>query len=384
MTRRQTLIVAVLVFLGMVVIGFLASTLNQDKYQFSARPAPKYVQTTEVEYGLVNTTITTFGRVESSQPVELIAEVSGRILSGSVPLKQSQNFRRGQLLFRIDDSEARLALKSRKSEFLRDLATILPDLKIDFADSYEQWNQYFQSISIDRSLPELPEHKTDKEKTFLATKNIFSTYFEIKRSETNLAKHLIYAPFDGSFSEVTLETGAYVNGGSRIARIVRTGKLELKVPVETADIDWIKEGGEVQVSTENRLQTWDGRIKRIGEVVNQNTQSIDVIIDIIPNQNTIYDGLYLRAEIPGESIPDAMEVDRSALHQGDKIFVVEQDSVLKVKDIDIHRMNSKTVVFNGVEAGAAMVTEPLINAYNNMIVTTKLSQDSTSVPPESD
>ena len=36
----------------------------------------------------------------------------------------------------------------------------------------------------------MPDYKTDKEKTFLATKNIFSNYFNIKRSETNLRKHL--------------------------------------------------------------------------------------------------------------------------------------------------------------------------------------------------
>ena len=89
----------------------------------------------------------------------------------------------------------------------------------------------------------------------------------------------------------------------------------------------------VEVTTEDGLMAWDGRIKRIGDVVNQTTQSIDVVIDIIPNEHTVYDGLYLKAEIPGIEIPDAYELDRGAFYNGSQVFVVEQDSLLKVKEV---------------------------------------------------
>ncbi len=378
MSLRQSIIVAVLVLLGMVVAGGFFASLKKKDQTFGAKTPPKYVQTVPVAYSTISTNITTFGRVESSQPIELIAEVSGRILPGRVPLKEKKKKKKGSLLFRIDDAESRLDLKSVKSNFLRDLATILPDLKIDFPETYAKWNAYFQSIDIDKVLPELPEYQSEKEKTFLATKNIFSTYFSIKRSETNLNKHLVYAPFNGSYTEVALESGAYVNPGNKIARIVRRGKLELKVPIETSEIKWVQEGNQVNVTTEDGLMSWEGRIKRVGEVVNQTTQSIDVIIDILPNENTVYDGLYLKAEIPGIEVADAFEMDRAAFYNGSQVYVVEQDSLLKVKQVTVHRLNSQTVVFSGLESGAMLVTEPLINAYNNMLVTTKLPENKSS------
>ncbi|MDH3711825.1 MAG: efflux RND transporter periplasmic adaptor subunit [Cyclobacteriaceae bacterium] len=377
MSLRQSIIVAVLVLLGMVVAGGFFASLKKKDQTVGIKAPPKYVQTAPVAYSTISTNITTFGRVESSQPIELIAEVSGRILPGRVPLKESQDFKKGSLLYRIDDAESRLDLKSEKSNFLRDLATILPDLKIDFPETYAKWDAYFQSIDIDKVLPELPEYQSEKEKTFLATKNIFSTYFSIKRSETSLNKHLVYAPFRGSYTEVALESGAYVNPGNRIARIVRRGKLELKIPIETSEIKWVQEGNQVNVSTEDGLMSWEGRIKRVGEVVNQTTQSIDVIIDILPNENTVYDGLYLKAEIPGIEIPEAIEMDRAAFYNGSQVYVVEQDSLLKVKEVTVHRLNSKTVVFSGLESGAMLVTEPLVNAYNNMFVTTKRPEEET-------
>ncbi len=337
----------------------------------SVKIPPKFVKTIPVTYSEVDTRITTFGRVESSHPIDLIAEVSGRILAGQVRLKAGQDFRKGTLLFRIEDSEARLDLKSQKSNFLKDLATILPDLKIDFPDAYPKWNTYFENIDIDRNLPELPNYKTDKEKTFLATKSIFSNYFSIKRAETSLRKHLVYAPFNGSFSNVLFEAGAYVNPGNKIGRIIRSGKLELKVPVETSDIKWIRKGSKAVVSTEDGFMTWEGKVRRISEVVNQTTQAIDVTIEILPNENRVYDGLYLKAVIPGETIPNVMEIDRSAVYNGSQVYTVESDSILEVQNITIFRLNSKTVIFNGLDENSELVIEPLINAYNNMIVTNK-------------
>ncbi len=372
MTKRQTIIVAIGVLVVMVLLGGMFAGMKKQPPKVSFKTPPKFVKTTPVAYSDVQAQIVTYGRVESSHPIDLIAEVAGRILPGRVALKEGQDFQKGTLLFRIEDSEAQLDLKSQKSNFLRDLATILPDLKIDFPDTYDQWNRYFESIDIDRTLPELPQYRSDQEKTFLATKNIFSNYFSIKRAETNLSKHLIYAPFNGSFSEVLFEPGAYVNPGNKIARIIRKGKLELKVPVEASDISWIEKGSEATVATEDGLRSWQGRVQRIGDVVNQTTQSIDVTIEIFPNEHQIYDGLYLKAEIPGGVIPEAMEVDRSVVYNGSQVFTVESDSVLKVRDITPKRINSKTVVFNGLEEGEVLVNEPLINAHNNMIVTTKI------------
>jgi multidrug efflux pump subunit AcrA (membrane-fusion protein) len=163
-----------------------------------------------------------------------------------------------------------------------------------------------------------------------------------------------------------------------IGRIIRSGSLELKVPVEASDISWVKVGGSASIATEDGLQTWEGKVQRIGDIVNQTTQAIDVTIEIIPNQFQIYDGLYLKAEIPGGVIPESMEIDRSAVYNGSQVYTVENDSILKVRDINTKRINSRTVVFNGLEEGEMLVNEQLINAHNNMIVSIKRDDESSN------
>lgn len=364
-------VIIVLTFIGIVVSAVLLSqyfsSLKEPPAKEEVKITKKYVNTIAVSYMDVSTEVTAFGRVRASESLDLIAEIQGRMFEGAVRLKEGQKFKKGDLLFRVDDLEAKLNLQSQKSIFLRDLAAILPDFKIDYPNNFNGWQNYFRSIDLDNPLPKLPDYKSDKEKTFLATKNIFSSYYTIKSVEAAMRKYKLYAPFNGTISEVVLQSGSYVNPGNKIAKIYRTDRLELKVDVGIGDIGWIKNNQSVAITSEDGNQTWNGKITRIGDLINQNTQSLDVFVDIKSNGTPVYDGLYLQAIIPGKVIKNAMEIPRSAVFNGNQVFVV-RDTVLKVNEIMIHKVNQATVIFSGLTEGDDLVFEPLINAYNNMRV----------------
>lgn len=360
-----------------VAILILAGGFGLMRYFASLKEAPpertppvsaNFVKVEPVKYNKIETEIVAYGRVGSSQPIDLIAEVGGRLLPGAVPVKEGQNFRRGQLLFRVFDDEVKLNLQSRKSEFLNILATILPDIKIDFPDSFQNWDQYFQQIDIEKELPQLPKPASSKEKTFLAVRNILRDYYSIKSQEENLRKYFVYAPYNGSFSSVTLEAGTIVRPGSNIARIIRTDQLELEIPVEVKDIRWLEIGKQVNIYTQNEQSEWTGRIVRIGDIVNPNTQSINVYIDInSKSEDPIYDGLYLKAVIPGKSIEAGMEIPRRIIHNENEIFIVEQGE-LKSRQINIEKVDRDNVIFSGLEEGKVVVLEAPTNASEGMKV----------------
>ena len=237
---------------------------------------------------------------------------------------------------------------------------------MDFKDSYPKWESYFQSVRLDSPLPEIPTDVTEKEKVFLATKNIYGTYFSIKSAEANMRKYRFYAPFSGALTEVTLQSGSFVNPGNKIGKIIRTDRSELKLDVSVDDLKWVKIGQKVAITDERGDRSWAGSIVRLGDIVNENTQSIDVFVRVKPNEYPLYDGLYLKASIPGEAIPNSMEMPRNAVVNQNEVFIV-QDSVLKVKQIKVEKINPQTIVFTGLEEGQDLVVEPLLNAHNNMV-----------------
>ena len=369
MKKRQLIIVGASIFLigGSLALQNLFGGMQEEPKKKEIPVAKKYVKTQKVSYSDIPTFVIAHGRVAASDNLDLIAEKQGRMEQGAVRLKEGKRFKKGDLLFKIDDKEARLNLQSQKSNFLKDLAAILPDFRVDFPESYNKWNAYFESIDLNRNLPELPVLSSNKEKTYLATKNIFSSYYSIKSSEEALTKYRMYAPFTGIISEVFLQTGSYVGPGSKIAKIHRTDSYEIKVAVETNDISWVQKGMQVQLGIENSNERWLGKVVRIGELVNANTQSIDVYIALNKNEEGIYHGMYLRSVIPGDDIKMAMEIPRGAVFNSNLAYIVK-DSLLVEKEVNVIRVNTETVVVNGLMPGDDLVYEPLINAHNGMKV----------------
>ena len=359
--------------LGILVFAFgLAAYFSSQKKEpeIEKPPVPKkIVQTKSVRYDDIQTDIVAYGRVEPAQSLDLLAEVSGRMFQGKVRLKEGQNFLKGALLFYIDDREAAFELKSDKSNFLRDLASILPDLKLDFSDNYDVWNAYFNSLDIHGSFADLPRLKSEKERIFLATKGIFSSFYSIKSSEIKLTKHKFYAPFNGSITEVSLQSGSFVNPGARIGKIIRSQAHELKVAVESEDILWVQQNSPVKVYSDKTRQYWNGKVVRISDYINQNTQSVDVFIAIESNgqRKRIYDGQFFRAAIPAGKVVNGMILPRNAIYNKDEVFVV-QDSLLAVRKVNVMRLMEENAIVNGLDEGTNVVIEQLIGAYNNMEV----------------
>ncbi len=365
------------IVLGIVFIVILGGTLSFSRFLISQkelpaqRPKPEvknYVKAIPVRYESVPVAIEVFGRVGSSQQLNLVAEVGGKLLPGNVALKEGTNFRQGSVLAKINNSEQLLSLQSRKSNFLNLVATAIPDIKIDFAESYTQWESYYNRIDLDKDLPIIPSNLSPKAKAFLATKGILSEYYSIKSLEDNLKKYTLIAPYNGSIQTVSIEVGSVVNPGSTIASIIRTDKLELKVPIELKDIDNISMGTKVIMYQEgNERKKWNGVVVRKADFVDANTQSVNVYVSIDSPNGDVYDGMYLRAVIPGKTVKEGMRIQRSIVQNKTEVFVVEDDR-LQTRQINIAQITQDEVVFNGLEPGAMLVVDAPSNASNNMKV----------------
>lgn len=368
MNKRKGIVIivsvcAILLF-AVLMSGFFAG-LRKKPPKTPAPEVKRYVKAEKVEYSDIESQVIGSGRLASRQQVNLIAEVQGKILAGEVRLKKGQSFKKGAVLFRIFDGEARLSLLARKSKFLNALANLLPDFKVDYPASYSNWKRFLGSVDIEKSLPQLPEIKSPQEKIFLAGRNILSDYYSIKSEEVRMKKYAVKAPFSGAFTNVLLEVGSVANPGSRVGEIIRTDELELEVPIEVHNAAWIKVGSSVRVSTEDGSKNWTGKILRKSEFVEPSTQSISVFVGLTSTrENPLYLGLYLKAHFPGVVIENAMEVPRNAVFNQNEVFVVK-DGRLSKREIRVLKVDEKTLIFAGLDKGLDVVVEPLINAMEN-------------------
>ena len=364
--RKIIVVSTILIIITLSVL--LAKFLMSMKPEQKKRPpieAQIHVKAEKVRYKAIQSEVYATGRVNSARQVDLSSEVQGKILETSIPLKKGQNFKKGDLLVSIYKQDVLYLLHSRKSRFLNLLANTLPDLKIDFSEGYTRWESFFQEISIEKSLPELPEITLAQEKIFVASKNLLSEYYGIKSDEIRIQKYNIYAPFTGSYTDVFLEAGSVANPGGKIAKMIRTDLLEVEVPVEVTNAKWIKTGDEAKITDEKENKSWKGKVIRKSNYVNESTQSINVFVAVNPrNDESLYQGEYLKVIFPGQLFENVMEMPRNALLEKNQVYLVEDSKLIKA-NIQLLKLNQKTLLFKGIEEGAELVVEPLLNIAEN-------------------
>ena len=369
---RRIVIVGSMLLILLVAYGLM-------RFLIAQRDAPPVRQTIEarrfvrvepVKYSRISAAVSELGRLSSIAEIDIVAEASGRIEAGEVALKKGSGFSRGDELFVIYPDEAILSLKARKSQYQNTLASIIPDLVIDFPEAEAKFTTFFSSINVDEALPSMPDIEDDKLKIFLASRNVISEYYNIKRDELQLERRTVKAPFNGTYTEVYMELGAYTNAGGRVARAIQTDQLEMEVPVPSADAAWINLGDPVQVVSEARSLTWEGTVIRKGQFVDENTQSQSVFIRIKPNsKQPLLAGEYLTAIFPVRPIEGVMEIPRNSVFNSNEVFVVQQGRLTK-KTIDVIKVNERTLIFNGIPEGDTLVVQQLINVSEGTLVQT--------------
>ncbi len=370
MKRRQFIILSAILVIIVVIVLAVSSRMKKDFKPEARKASMTYVHTDLARIENHDIVIKGNGRLGSSRNVTLIAEVQGELLAGTVDLKSGSSFRRGQFLFGIDDKEARLKMQARKSGFLTMLATALPDLKIDFPQTFDRWEDFFESIDVTKPLPELPEIETIKGKTYLASKNILGEYYSIQADEELLTKYKVYAPFDGNFVDVMTELGTVVNPGSQIARIIQTGDLEIQVPLSVSEAHYLTVNQKADVFVEGEAVAIEGKVSRIGQYVNPNTQSVDVFVRVNSNAEArLYDGMYAEVEINAGHLENVVKIPRRAMIDDRHILVV-QDSFLLTQEVSTTLKSEGFNFITGVDNGTEMVVEPMSNPSDSMIVKT--------------
>ena len=322
----------------------------------------QYLQAKKVENLEEQFEVSGYGTLSSYNTLDVTAEAQGKMTEGNKPLKPGINFKRGDLLFRIDDVELRYSIRSRKSAYINLLANILPDIKIDFNGEYKKWSDYINEIKLNELLPTLPSWTSEKEKIFLSTRNVLSEYFAIKSQEEQLRKYAVSAPFNGVITDVYLNNLSFVNPGAKVIRIVETGNYEIPVAVPTSQLHLINIGTKCRILSTAGEEKGEGTVARISEVINKSTQSVNVYVK--PNSKSatkFYEGEYVLVKIDAQTTHTGLRIPLSAIDENQVFVYSSTDSLLQKRPIDILNENKNGAFISGLKNNEIVIVQEVLN-----------------------
>lgn len=184
--------------------------------------------------------------------------------------------------------------------------------------------------------------------------------------EETLARHTIYAPFDGIVTGKLIEAGEWVDTRTTLFELAEIDVLRIVIPVPQYYFNQIEIGTAVRI----RFDSLPDRVfyeKITGKVPmgSSSARTFPVLIDMRNTDRMISPGMSARVRIQLEQIGEALLVPRDAIIKrpdgSESVWVVDQEKgVFKAKSIQIQTGKA----FNG----NLEVVEGLLNIGDKVVV----------------
>ncbi len=367
MKKRQKIILAsgvVILAASIFFSQFLAGQGDQNKSKqptkTQANQKARLVSTRQIDVKDVQSYIGVTGRLQAEDKIDVYAEVTGVLLPTRIDFKVGNRFPKGSLMLRLDDNEARQSLRSAKSNFANTLASVVPDLEIDFPEASDSWNEYLLNFDVNELLSDLPKPSSDRIKLFLTARNVYSQYYEIRQSEERLGKYRIYAPFTGTLTEASINRGTLVRSGQKLGEFIRSGAFELETAVSTEELPYINVGDSVMLSSNKMGKSYLGKIVRINDQIESSTQTVKLFVRVAgPDLKA---GLFMEGRIKGRLFENASEIRRDILINDSKVFVLV-DSTAVLRALTPLKISDTTAIVRGLQQGATVISESNLSSF---------------------
>ena len=351
----------------LVVAYFISSLIiNSDEENYNNNTNITYsIRTLEVKNNSNPISVKVNGNLKSKYQINLFSEVQGRLVKSKKEFKAGQNYSKNEVLLNIDSKEFLANVKQSRSQLQNLVASVLPDIKLDFPESFSVWENYFKNFNINLNTKQLPKHNSDKEKFYIVGKGLLSQYYKVKNLEERLSKYNILSPFEGTLIEAYGSVGTLVSPGQKLGTFINTNIFELEVSVPS------KYGNKLEIGKKIKFKsTYDtthiGKIVRINNSIDNNSQSIRVFIEF--KSNKLKDGMYSEVDIPLGNINDSFSLSRSLLINDSFVYYAKSDMTVGIKDVKPLFYDDETVIVKGLEDGMLILKSYIPGIYDGMKV----------------
>ena len=361
-----------------VVQALSAAKPAPEKKEESQRLISLYVD--EVKSDVVTISVQTQGEVRPKTEIELIPQVSGRIVGISESFAEGAEFGPGETLIKIDDTNYKLAVvraEARVSEAKVNVERELANAKI----KREHWLDK-------RTEGEPTAFALNKPQVMDAEAKLLAAEADVKEARLNVARTEINVPFLGRVRNKNVGIGQYVTAGTSLGRVFSTDTVEIRLPMTDVQLEelnlpmgFMADAFNAPVVkftavVGNREHTWSGRIVRTHASVDQQTRMIYAIAEVNDPYGAGSDsgtplavGMFVHADIAGVSSQEAMVLPRLALRSANKVYVINDENRLEIRTVDIlSTSDERVLVSNGVEVGDKVVTSTIPAAVDGMEV----------------
>jgi RND family efflux transporter MFP subunit len=381
----QALIALVFLVLGILAIYFLVK-LRKPPQRVEQEVLAPLVKVQQLRKQDIQMIVSGYGTVSAKVQTDIVPEVSGKVVNVNPQLKPGGFIPAKEQVLKIDPRDYELAVQ--QAQALVADAQVKLDVEIAEAEvAKNEWQGLHPNTEPTSSLV-LREPQIKQAQAALA-----SAKAQLATAGLQLERTSVSLPFDALIISEKVDLGQYVVAGQSMGVAYGTEAVEIEVPLEDKELAWFDvfadsiavDSNEVKNKTKTSIkaefagvkQTWNGYIVRTTGQVDRTSRMVSVVVEV-PNpfdtssgKPPLLPGAFVEVFIEGKILKDAIAVPRDALHDGNKVWLVN-DGHLQIRPLEILRADKDfAYIRSGIEDKAMIATSSLDTAIEGMKVRTK-------------
>lgn len=358
-----------------MVVGWLVYDKSVKDVQVPTKtiiPEPIAVQVTRSTTKTLEKRINLVGNLEAGSQVEVRTRYSGYIKS--MPFDVGDRIKEGDVILELNDSEnrelvskAEAALSVAKAQLKaqitsQELAQKAYDrllvLQKSGVSTRQQMEEAQASLAIQEAQTELEQARVDQAGA------------DLEQSRLRLQENKIIAPTSGFLAERLVDIGDLAKPDVALMKIVNLDHVRTVVHIVEKDYEDVKIGQQAAITVDTFPdQTFSGHVKRKAPVLDPQTRTAAVHIEI-PNEDfALKPGMHARVQIVFEHRPETKVLPIASLTRrkdgpGSAVFIIGGNPPMT------HRRNIEVGINDGelVEILSGINAEDLVITLGNRLV----------------
>ena len=229
-----------------------------------------------------------------------------------------------------------------------------------------------------------PQLRASKIAVLAASNLLAKATLDLERTE-------IKAPFDAVVIDEFVDRGQLVSPQSRIAHLAGTDAFRIRVSLPQRDMQWLNlpdadgAGGPsavvlYDIGAENPVR-FDGRVTRVLSNLDNATRMAAILVRVDDplrlkskssakggsaksSDTRLPIGAYVGVNIEGHPLGNVMELPGTLIREGDRVWIMNADSCLEIRDVDVIRRQGgrafvKTVFSDGTRIVSSHIATPV-------------------------
>lgn len=320
------------------------------------------VQTVTLQRQSIQPSLQVVGVVQSSDKIELSADVSAPV--AKILVKEGQRVKQGQVLIELDAEKLQLEVR-RAAETLKQAESRLREAQT----ALQRREQLAKQQTLSQEVLDSARHDFSRSEAVVEEARA-----ALRLADRGLRDAQVTSPVDAVIDKQLVDIGESVRPGSELLVIQATAALEVETYVSERDINTLSEGNEAIVIIDDwQPRRYSAVVQSRGAAANPRTGNFPVTLLMGDVDERVRPGMTAQLEIQTNPVSDVLLLPESALADRQRqrvVFINDNGVAVMRRPVLKAGFSDRLLVLSGLDVGEQVIVSPLDRIVDGVAVKT--------------